>query len=208
MVHNNVLDMKVLGWLVDDTAKLWREGRKVVIVTSGAVALGGVGKSGDVGVAAGKGMHKIVNVYDHLFRKYRMGAMEVLLNRNDFERAAGRSTLTKRIDNASIEDIIAIVNENDVMSTVETTLGDNDALAARVACTINADTLILLSMENSNLKGKGGGNSKIDAIKMVESHNISALLVEGKGKHILRETIRDDTRGKNNVLRLKAMLRT
>jgi len=207
MVHNNALDTKVLGWLADDTAKLWREGRKVVIVTSGAVALGGVGKSGDVGVAAGKGMHRIVNVYDRLFRGHGMRAMEVLLNRNDFERAAGRSTLTKRIDNAFAEDVIAIVNENDVMSTAETTLGDNDALAARVACTINADTLILLSLENSNLRGKGGGNSKIDAIKMVESHNISALLVDGKQEHILRETIRDDTIGKNNVLRLKAMLR-
>lgn len=205
MVENGSLDLRVLGSLVDDVAELWKQGRKVCIVTSGAVALGGVGKSGDVGVAAGKGMHRIMAAYDGLFGRYGIGTMQVLLKRDDFDGAQGRATLAKRIDNAHLDNVIAIINENDVMSTAETTLGDNDALAALVACTIRAGALVVLSVENSGIKGRGGGNSKLEAIRRVESKKITAFLVDGKSVHALRRTMDGDESGARNVQRLKAM---
>ena len=142
-------------------AELWKQGRKVCIVTSGVVALGGVGKSGDVGVAAGKGMHSIMAAYDGLFGRYGIGTMQVLLKRDDFDGRRAGPHWQRRIDNAHVDNAIAIINENDVMSTAETTLGDNDALAALVACTIRAGALVVLSVENSGIKGRGAGTRSL-----------------------------------------------
>jgi glutamate 5-kinase len=132
----------------------WRaEGRKTVIVSSGAVALG----RGALGLAAGRlrleekqaaaaaGQARLMRAWEEALRRHAIPAAQILLTPDDTE--IRRRWLNAR---ATFETLLArgatpIVNENDTVATQELRYGDNDRLAARVAQMISADALILLS---------------------------------------------------------------
>jgi glutamate 5-kinase len=208
MLRNSGLDTVVLKSLASDVAALWRSGKMVSIVTSGAVGLGKQNGTGNIRLAAGRGQPEVMVHYHKLFKGHGIATAQLLLTKEDFATKDKRTQLRWIIRDGFAENTIAIINENDVVSTLETTMGDNDALAAQVACSIRADALVMLSMESSEVKGKGGGNSKLDAIELVERDGILALLVDGKRSHVLKETMNNDQIGRNNVLKLKAMART
>jgi glutamate 5-kinase len=142
-----------LDTLIDDVAALSAQGREVIIVSSGAIALGrgvlglpkGALKLEESQAAASVGQIALSRAYSERLGTRGLTAAQVLLTLEDTE--ARRRYLNAR---ATMQTLIArraipIVNENDTVATTEIRYGDNDRLAARVATMIGADCLVLLS---------------------------------------------------------------
>ncbi len=139
--------------LAADAAKLRSEGKSIVLVSSGAVALGrrALGlKTGKLRLeekqaAAATGQPKLMRAWDDALAKHNAPVAQALLTFDDTERRRrwlnARSTMETLLERGAIP----IVNENDTVATEEIRYGDNDRLAARVAQMLGADVLVLLS---------------------------------------------------------------
>ncbi len=144
------------GWLeglADDIAALQASGHELLVVSSGAIAIGstvlGVNKRRarleDLQASAAAGQVQLVHAYQEALGRHGIAAAQVLLtpedteNRRRFLNASG--TLARLVE----RQVIPIINENDTIATDEIRYGDNDRLAARVAQLVMADALILLS---------------------------------------------------------------
>ena len=141
-----------LAALADDIAAARASGQSVLIVSSGAIALGrrvlGLSKSTrleEKQAAAAAGQARLVGAYEESFARHNIPVAQALLTPDDTERRRrwlnARATLETLLDLGAIP----IVNENDTVATAEIRYGDNDRLAARAAQMISADALILLS---------------------------------------------------------------
>jgi glutamate 5-kinase len=136
-----------------DAAKLRADGKAIVIVSSGAVALGrrALGlKSGKLRLeekqaAAAVGQPKLMRAWEDALARHNAPVAQALLTLGDTEQRRrwlnARSTLETLLERGAIP----IVNENDTVATEEIRYGDNDRLAARVAQMLSADVLALLS---------------------------------------------------------------
>jgi glutamate 5-kinase len=144
------------GWLeglAEDVATLQGSGHEVLIVSSGAIAIGstvlGINKRRarleDLQAAAAAGQVQLVHAYQEALALHGIAAAQVLLTPEDTENRRrflnARGTLGRLLE----QSVIPIVNENDTIATDEIRYGDNDRLAARVAQLVMADALILLS---------------------------------------------------------------
>lgn len=142
-----------LNALADDVAALRAQGMQVIIVTSGAVALGR-GSLGLLGkallleekqAAAATGQIRLAHAYQEALARHGLTASQVLLTLEDTEERRrhlnGRATLNALLALGAVP----IINENDTITTAEIRFGDNDRLAARVTQMASADTLVLLS---------------------------------------------------------------
>ena len=141
-----------LAALAEDVVAARAQGQSVMVVTSGAIALGrkALGLSGALKLeekqaAAAAGQAKLMGAYEEAFAPHRIPVAQALLTPDDTERR--RRWLNAR---ATLETLLAlgaipIINENDTVATAEIRYGDNDRLAARAAQMISADALILLS---------------------------------------------------------------
>lgn len=139
--------------LCADIAALRREGKDVVLVSSGAIALGrralrlrtGPLKLEESQAAAAAGQVRLAQAYSDILAAVDIVAAQVLLTLGDTEERRrylnARATLKTLIELGSI----AVINENDTVATAEIRYGDNDRLAARVASMMAADLLVLLS---------------------------------------------------------------
>ena len=142
-----------LASLVDDIACLHQEHRDVIVVSSGAIALGrsrlrlpgGALKLEDSQAAAAVGQIALARTWAEALGRHGITAGQVLLTLGDTEERRrylnARSTIAKLLEWRSIP----VINENDTVATNEIRYGDNDRLAARVATMASADLLVLLS---------------------------------------------------------------
>jgi glutamate 5-kinase len=139
--------------LVVDLLRLRARGQEVILVSSGAIALGrrelrlanGALKLEESQAAAAVGQIRLAHAYKELLEEKGVTVAQVLLTLEDSERR--RRYLNAR---ATLEALLAlgalpVINENDTVATAEIRYGDNDRLAARVAQMVGADCLILLS---------------------------------------------------------------
>jgi glutamate 5-kinase len=139
--------------LADDVAGLMRGGAEVILVSSGAIALGrgrlGLPKGAlsleESQAAASVGQIALARAYSEVLGARGFTAAQVLLTLEDTESRRrylnARSTLGVLIERKAVP----VINENDTVATTEIRYGDNDRLAARVATMIGADLLVLLS---------------------------------------------------------------
>ena len=160
-------DRAYLADLAHQVARVRREGWRVIIVSSGAIpcgleALGLPLRRPDdmptVQAAASVGQRALLAAYDQVFSPYGMLTSLVLLTRRDTaDRNAylhARDTFRRLVElNA-----VPIVNENDTVSVEQIKFGDNDTLAALVACLANADRVVILS----DIDGLYTSNPKTD----------------------------------------------
>lgn len=143
-----------LDALVDDLAALKAEGRDVLVVSSGAIALGrrhfGLARRRSAKLeenqaAAATGQILLAHAYQESFARHGVTVAQVLLSPDDTEERRrhlnARATLTTLMRLGAVP----VINENDTVATTEIRFGDNDRLGARVAQMASADTLILLS---------------------------------------------------------------
>jgi glutamate 5-kinase len=156
LVHgeSGAADRAWLATLAKDAARLRSQGKDVLIVSSGSIALGRrrLGLTGkkpldleEKQAAAAAGQSLLMRAWEEAFEPHGLGVAQILLTKDDTE--IRRRWLNAR---ATVETLlrlkaIPVVNENDTVATEEIRYGDNDRLAARVAQMIGADLLVLLS---------------------------------------------------------------
>ena len=142
-----------LNSLADDVAELARHGRQIVLVSSGAIALGrhimklprGPLQLEQSQAAASVGQITLAHSYQELFRSRGLTTAQVLLTLGDTEERRRYLNARQTISTLLAHHAIPVVNENDTVATSEIRYGDNDRLSARVASMISADCLVLLS---------------------------------------------------------------
>lgn len=142
-----------LDTVADDIAALKALGMEVVVVTSGAIAVGRehLGLTGralkleEKQAAAATGQIRLAHAYQETLARHGVTVAQVLLTLDDTEDRRRHLNGRATIDTLLKLGAVPIINENDTVSTAEIRFGDNDRLAARVAQMIGADTLVLLS---------------------------------------------------------------
>jgi len=139
--------------LAADIAKLHHDGREVLIVSSGSIALGraklklprGTLKLEESQGAAAVGQIALARIWSEVLGAHGIGAGQILVTLQDTEERRrylnARSTIAKLLEWRAVP----VINENDTVATNEIRYGDNDRLAARVATMASADLLVLLS---------------------------------------------------------------
>ncbi|NEV02418.1 glutamate 5-kinase [Bradyrhizobium uaiense] len=142
-----------LEGLIEDVVRFVARGQQVIIVTSGAVAVGSrrFGRLDrrlqivEKQAAAAIGQVQLMHAYDQSLKRRGFGVGQLLLTAEDVDNQHrclnARATLEQLLKVGAVP----VVNENDATTTAENCFGDNDRLAARVAHMVNADVLILLS---------------------------------------------------------------
>ena len=147
------LNQDWLASLAEDLAALHREKRDVLVVSSGAIALGravlklpaGPLKLEDSQAAAAVGQIALARTWAEVLGRHGITAGQVLVTLQDTEERRrylnARSTIDRLLDWRAVP----VINENDTVATNEIRYGDNDRLAARVATMASADLLVLLS---------------------------------------------------------------
>lgn len=147
------LDYIKMEVLVRELCDLRNQGKDVVLVTSGAVAVGRKAVHIDKNVdsiavkqaCAAIGQARLMLTYQKLFAEYNQITAQILMTKNtvldDVNRYNAHNTFSELLKLG----VIPIVNENDTVATYEIEIGDNDTLSAIVASLIGADLLILLT---------------------------------------------------------------
>ena len=167
---------KWLKGFVQDIKSLLIKKKQIIIVSSGAIALGceylGINKKGlrvDKSQAvASIGQIELMGFYKKMFDKSKIKISQILLTLDDTEQRRRSLNARRTIDNLLAMGILPIVNENDTTATTEIKYGDNDRLAARVSQIISADCLILLSDVDGLYTDNPKKNKKIKLIKNVK----------------------------------------
>jgi glutamate 5-kinase len=150
---SGALDRPWLGALADDVAELHRDGKEVVIVSSGAVALGrrelGLDPSKarleDNQAAAATGQILLAHAYKELLGRRDIKVAQILLTLDDSENRKRYLNAVRTLTTLIRARVIPVINENDTVATQELRYGDNDRLAGRVAQMISAECLVVLS---------------------------------------------------------------
>jgi glutamate 5-kinase len=142
-----------LDALADDVAEIRKSGTEVLLVSSGAIAVGrrhlglldGGLKLEEKQAAAATGQIRLAHAYQETLARHDITVAQVLLTLGDTEERRrhlnARSTLSTLLKFGCVP----VINENDTVATAEIRFGDNDRLAARVAAMVSADALVLLS---------------------------------------------------------------
>lgn len=147
------LDIRHVEILVKTLSDLKNAGHEIVLVSSGAIGMG-VGRLSLKGrpedmptkqAAASVGQCELMYTYDKLFGEYNHIVGQVLLTGDDFTHENRKKNFENTILRLIEFGVIPVVNENDTIATDEISVGENDTLAAMVACSVDADLLILLS---------------------------------------------------------------
>ena len=150
--------------LIESVATLRKQGRDVLIVSSGAVGLGAQRlrlekKPGSLALkqaCAAIGQSRLMSVYEEGFEKMGLSTAQVLLTEDDFADKARFSNLSATLEKLFELGVVPILNENDTVSTAELVtpdgadarrgfFGDNDRLSALVMSKVKADVLVILS---------------------------------------------------------------
>ena len=167
-----------LDSLVEDIADLHSNGAQILLVSSGAIALGrnvlGLPKRplklDESQAAAAVGQIELGRAWSKALSMQNLVPGQILLTLNDTEgRASRRSYLNARdtIERLLSFGAVPVINENDTIATSEIRYGDNDRLAARVATMLGADLLVLLSDIDGLYTAPPGGGEKDDAAEFI-----------------------------------------
>ena len=171
--------IKWLNEFSKDIKELLDQNKKIIIVSSGAIAMGckklnlnkknlKLDKSQAV---ASIGQIELMNLLNKTFSKRKINISQILLTLDDTEQRRRSMNAKRTFENLFELNFVPIVNENDSTATTEIKYGDNDRLASRVAQISGADCLILLS----DVDGLYTKNPKVDKnVKLIkEIYNIS-----------------------------------
>lgn len=159
---------------IEDLSRLAKQGKEVIVVTSGAVGLGKkrLGLESTEGVAikqacAAIGQGKLMSIYESGFDTYGLVSSQILLTEDDFSLRKRYLSLRTTLNKLLELGVVPIINQNDTVSTIEVDpqfehmqvcFSDNDKLSALVASELDADLLVILS----DIEGLYDENPKIN----------------------------------------------
>jgi glutamate 5-kinase len=165
-----------LSALAADVAALHKQGKDILIVSSGSIALGrsrlklprGTLKLEESQAAAAVGQIELARIWSEVLGAHGIGTGQILVTLQDTEERRrylnARSTIGKLLEWRAVP----VINENDTVATNEIRYGDNDRLAARVATMTSADLLILLSDIDGLYTAPPGANPNAKLILVVD----------------------------------------
>ncbi len=147
------LRRRLLAGVVADIAELVHGGRRVVLVSSGAIACGqhvlGIDERPrlvpELQAASAVGQGRLFAHYERLFGDHELTAAQVLLTSEDFNRRSSYVNARNTLRRLLSWGVVPVANENDTTATDEIRFGDNDVLAAQIAIMLRADHLVLLT---------------------------------------------------------------
>lgn len=154
LIEDGVPRRAWLTALAGDLAKLRQLGVQVIVVSSGAIALGaarlalpkgGRANLADAQAAAAVGQIQLADLWSGALGEHDITAAQMLLTLDDLEDRRRYLNASATLDRLLSAGTIPVINENDSVATEEIRFGDNDRLAARVAQAANADLVLLLS---------------------------------------------------------------
>jgi len=159
MRDSGKINLERIAKLAQTICELQEEGRRVVLITSGAIGIGmdrlklkqrpTIMKEKQA--AAAVGQCELMSIYSKVFWEYEQVVAQILLTVHDVHSEHDRQNVINTFDALMQMNVVPIVNENDTVSTVEISVGDtmafneNDSLSAIVATLTGADLLIILS---------------------------------------------------------------
>ena len=179
------LDEKCLSSLIKQISILNSQNKKVILVSSGAIAAGlrklGVKKRpkvlSELQSAAAVGQMDLVRVYEELFSDNNLVSAQILLTHSDLSDRKRYLNARSTIFNLIKNNVIPVINENDTVASEEIRFGDNDSLAAMVANLIEADLLVLLTDQDGLFSSdpRGDNNAKLIRHGYVDDKNLDDL---------------------------------
>lgn len=186
------LDYTKLDVLVRELCDMRNRGKDVVLVTSGAIAVGqkavhmketdytGEGTVAKKQACAAVGQARLMMTYQKIFAEYNQVAAQILMTKNTIVDNLNRYNAHNTFTELFKMGVIPIVNENDTVATYEIEIGDNDTLSAIVAALVDADLLILLSDIDGMYTDDPRKNEEARFIEVVEELT-EELMQMGKG---------------------------
>ncbi len=172
------IDPAQLEQLVAQLAALWKSGKEIVLVTSGAVGAGmgalgyekRPGELAELQACAAVGQPRLMATYTELFARHDLHVAQILLTHDDLEHHErhlnARNTLVTLLGRG----VVPIINENDAVSFTEIKFGDNDKLSALVASLLPADLLVILTTVDGVIKNFDEANAKtISVIEQIDA---------------------------------------
>src|SRR5277367_56315 len=148
------LDQARIDHLSEQLSAVMASGRKVALVSSGAVGAG-IGQLGlarrpenlrQLQAAAAIGQAYLIRAYDEGLRRHGRHAAQLLLTHEDFDSRSRYLNMRNTLTSLFEWDAVPVINENDTISVDEIKFGDNDQLAAMVANLLQAPLLVILSV--------------------------------------------------------------
>ena len=184
------LDPARIGHLAEQISAVTATGRRVALVSSGAVGAGigqlGLTKRPDnlrqLQAAAAVGQAYLIRAYDEGFRPHGRHAAQLLLTHEDFDSRPRylnmRNTLTALFD----YNAVPVINENDTISVDEIKFGDNDQLAAMVTNLLQAPLLVILSVVDGLCRADPGASGIGDVVPLVADLDEEILGLAGDSR--------------------------
>jgi len=166
------LDKAWIKAFAGQIAELLKQGREVVVVSSGAIAAGmhllGIKKRPrnlpDQQACAAIGQGHLMNAYEEAFRKKGFHAAQILLTWEDVRDRRRYLNVENTLRTLLGKSVIPVINENDTVAVDELKFGDNDRLSALVANLVDADVLIMLTDVDGFRLGKEACVDSVDSI--------------------------------------------
>ena len=182
---------KWLETLAQDVAELRARGQEVIIVSSGAIAVGrrhlnlsgGKLRLEESQAAAATGMVRLAHAYQEVLVEHELTLAQVLITLDDSENRRRYINARNTLETLLRLGAVPLINENDTVATDEIRFGDNDRLAARVAAMVSADMLVVLSHMDGLYDRDPTEHSDAIHIPLVEgelSSDIEAMAGTGK----------------------------
>lgn len=174
------LDYTKLDVLVRELCDMRNRGKDVVLVTSGAIAVGkkavhikefedpGENQIAVKQACAAVGQARLMMTYQKIFAEYNQVAAQILMTKNTIVDNLNRYNAHNTFSELFNLGVIPVVNENDTVATYEIEFGDNDSLSAIVAALVDADLLILLSDIDGLYTDDPRRNENAEFIEVVE----------------------------------------
>ena len=187
------LDPLRMQSLADQIQRIRQTGRKVALVSSGAIGAG-VGRL-ELGkrptdlrqlqACAAIGQSFLMRAYQECFDQHNTHTAQILLTASDFDNRARYLNVRNTILTLFEWGVLPIINENDTVSVAEIKFGDNDHLAAMLTNLLQAPLLILLTVVDGLFSGDPTTDPKAEKIATVSSIDISVMEMAGETRSSL-----------------------
>ncbi|MDD2958285.1 MAG: glutamate 5-kinase [Lachnospiraceae bacterium] len=186
--ESGALNLTKLEILVRELCDLKNQGKDIILVSSGAIAVGRQAvhlshrptEISEKQACAAIGQAQLMMIYQKLFHEYGHLAAQILMTKDTVSDATGKENALNTFEELLSMGVIPIVNENDTISTYEIQFGDNDRLSAIVASLTHSDLLILLSDIDGLFTDDPNHNPEARFIPLVTELN-AHLMKMGKG---------------------------
>jgi glutamate 5-kinase len=189
---DGTLDSARIDHLSEQISLVMDEGRKVALVSSGAVGAG-MGQLGwkrrpenlrQLQAAAAVGQAYLIRAYDEGLRRHRRHAAQLLLTHEDFDSRPRYLNMRNTLHALFECEAVPIINENDTISVDEIKLGDNDQLAAMVTNLLQAPLLVMLSVVDGLYRFEEG-KSEGEIVPLVSQIDDQVMALAGGGRSAL-----------------------